>query len=178
MDNESESNAARTEQFVALLGRHERSLLAYILSLVTDWNVAEDLAQETRLRLWQQFDQYDPQKDFGAWARTIAHYQVLQYRTRRGREPLQFDDTIFASVADTAASRVDDAPRRLSALAFCLEKLGESKQRILRRLYGDNETLRDIASSEDRSYASTRQNVVRIRRALRDCTEKKIGSDS
>lgn len=56
----------RTREFLRLLGQHERRLRGFILSLVPHWADAEDIAQEVRIRLWEQFDNYDPAKDFGA----------------------------------------------------------------------------------------------------------------
>lgn len=166
------------EQFVELLGQHERPLLAYIFSLVADWNVAEDLAQETRLRLWRQFDQYDPNKDFGAWARTIAHYLVLQHRTHQSRERLQFQDDVLETVAEAAANRMSDTPARLAALAACVEALSQAKQQLLRRLYSGRETMRDLAAQERVSHASMRQRIMRIRGALRKCIERRLKSEN
>ena len=53
-------------EFLRLLGEHERRLRGFILALVPHWADADDIAQEVRLRLWEQFDDYDPAKDFGA----------------------------------------------------------------------------------------------------------------
>ena len=71
-DSSNPADPRSTEQFVELLGRNERQLSAYVLTLVADWNDAHDVLQEVRLRLWQQFADYDPAGDFGAWARSIA----------------------------------------------------------------------------------------------------------
>ena len=58
----------RTEEFLRLLNQHERAVNAYILTLNPHWADAEDIAQETRLRLWKQFDKYQPGTDFCAGA--------------------------------------------------------------------------------------------------------------
>ena len=59
-------NDDNIQQFLLLLGRHERWLQAFVLSLVPNWADADDIVQEVRICLWQQFDSYDPTKDFGA----------------------------------------------------------------------------------------------------------------
>ena len=80
-DNEKQTNE-HVERFVQLLSKCERRLNDYVLSLVPNWADAEEVLQETKLRLWQQYHEYDPTKDFGAWACTIAYYQVLTMRKR------------------------------------------------------------------------------------------------
>ena len=81
----SPTNNERTREYLRLLGQHERRLRGFILSLVPNRADADDIAQEVKIRLWEQFDSYDPTKDFGVWARTIAHYQVLTYREKQSR---------------------------------------------------------------------------------------------
>lgn len=75
MQHDSDSNLDhddRATEFLRLLNEHERALNAYILTLNPHWADAEDIAQEMRLRLWKQFDKYEPGTDFCAWGRSIA----------------------------------------------------------------------------------------------------------
>ena len=60
------TNDDRVNQYIQLLAKHERRLRGYILALVPNYADAEDVAQDVRIRLWEQFDRYDPAKDFGA----------------------------------------------------------------------------------------------------------------
>ena len=64
----------KTEQFLELLGACERSLFAYVYALAPNWQDAEEIMQRVRIRIWQQFDQYDEAKSFDAWARAIAEW--------------------------------------------------------------------------------------------------------
>ena len=61
----------KTVEFLRLLLQHERRIRAYILALVPNWADADDLYQETTVRLWEQFADYNPEKEFGAWACTV-----------------------------------------------------------------------------------------------------------
>ena len=81
---------------------HSR-LKSYILTLVPNLADAEQIAQETSLRLWEQFDRYDPSLgDFSAWARTIAHFQVMTYRKKLSRERIVFSSALIDALAETA----------------------------------------------------------------------------
>ena len=96
------SNDERVRQFVQLLGQHERPLQAFILSLVPNWADADDIAQEARIRLWEQFDSYDPAMDFGGWARAIAKYLVLTYYKRQ----LRHEKLMSAALVETIAEEI------------------------------------------------------------------------
>ncbi len=131
-------NPCHTEnckQFIALLAKHERRLSGYVLSLVPDWADAEEIVQETKTRLWEQFDQYDPSKDFGAWACTIAYYQILTLRQRSRRQHTalgqEFLDTVAAKFEQVAEGETD----RSRALAVCLQKLTPSQRALVKRCY-------------------------------------------
>ena len=60
---------------------------------------ADDLYQETTVRLWEQFPDYDPEQEFGAWACTIAYYMVLAHRKKSSREKGRFSQAFVNAVA-------------------------------------------------------------------------------
>lgn len=167
----SPTNDERTRKYLRLLGQHERRLRGYILSLVPHWADADDIAQEVRIRLWEQFDSYDPTKDFGAWSRTIAHYQILTHREKLARHGKLISAQFIEAIAEEAAaiSRELDASER--ALADCFAKLPESKRELLLRYYSNGQTARTIAQELGRSFDATRQAILRTRLTLSDCVE-------
>ena len=71
MDSRNPNCERQTKDFLVLFQQHERQIYGYILSLVPNIASADDISQNTSLRLWERFDQFDPNKDFGAWARAI-----------------------------------------------------------------------------------------------------------
>jgi RNA polymerase sigma-70 factor, ECF subfamily len=161
----------RREQFVRLFGRYERGLYGYILSLLPDMAAADEVSQETGLLLWKEFDRFDPGTDFGAWARTIAYYQVLAYRKKAERERLQFDSELLEVLADRASARWNELVARQSHLMDCLAQLSEFKQQVLRLYYRFGMTAKAVAEQLGRKVAAVEKTLVRTRRALYDCIE-------
>ncbi|MBN1393431.1 MAG: sigma-70 family RNA polymerase sigma factor [Pirellulales bacterium] len=164
-------NDQRTLQYLTLLGRHERRLRGYILALVPNWADADDIAQEVRIRLWEQFDEYDPAKDFGAWARTIAYYQVLTHREKQSRRQSKISRRCVELVAEEAAAISAELDAAEQALKDCFEKLPQVKRDLLLRYYSGRWTTREIAAESGRSFDATRQAILRTRSTLRDCVE-------
>ena len=74
--------------FGELVRRYERRLIRVILRFVQTQQLAEDLAQETFLRVWERIDQFDPARRFGPWLFRVGVNLTLDYlrkRKRRGR---------------------------------------------------------------------------------------------
>jgi RNA polymerase sigma-70 factor, ECF subfamily len=169
---------SRVQEFVRLLTGNERRLKSYILTLVPNLADAEQIAQETSLRLWQQFGQYDPSLgDFSAWARSIAHYQVLTFRKKQGRERIVFSSELVDALAERAAVRESELAARQEALIDCVGKLPDHARELVRLYYYAGMKLRAAAERLGRSVAATEKAIVRIRRVLYNCVNSALRKD-
>jgi RNA polymerase sigma-70 factor (ECF subfamily) len=163
--------------FVRLLTQHERLVYAYILRLVPNWNDADEILQETNVRLWEEFDRFEPGSNFGAWAVRVAHYQVLTWRKKRDRARLIFDDEALACLAATQTHDNCDEDERRSALAACLQLLPEKSRDLLARCYGGDSTIRDVAAGLRRSTEAVYKSLQRTRLALHACIERRLAGE-
>lgn len=171
-------SSQRVEQFLELLNVHDRSTYAYILSQVPNFADADQIAQEVRTRLWQQFDQYRPGSDFGAWARTIAGYLVMAHYEKCSRDRLRFGEAFLASVKEHMESRLEGASPRREALLDCLKQLSEKQREMLLGYYSDETSRKQLATRVGKAYASLRQTVCRLRGLLAECIDRRLGSAS
>lgn len=73
------------DAFGELVRRYEHRLLAVIRRFVDRPDAAEDLAQETFLRVYQRLDQFDPSRRFGPWLFQIGVNLTLDWLRRRRR---------------------------------------------------------------------------------------------
>jgi RNA polymerase sigma-70 factor, ECF subfamily len=159
-------------QFIALLTKHQQHLNRYILALVPNLADAEQIAQDTAIRLWEQFEEYDSTvASFVVWARTIAYFQVLTFRKSAGRERLVFDSELVDALADRVVVRTQLLADRQEALTDCLNKLPKHGREVIRLYYFTGMKIRAAAERLGRSVAATEKAVARIRRVLHDCVE-------
>jgi len=161
----------QTREFVRLLATHERRLNYYVLALVPHWADAEDVIQQTKLRLWEQFPSYDPTKDFGAWACTIAHYEILSLRTRAGRARVEFSQQFIERVAEAIPRAIEERDGRLNKLRACLQKLTDWQRDLLQRCCVADDSVTQVARELNRKVDSTRKALLRIRHRLYRCME-------
>ncbi len=167
----------RSREFVVLLGKHDRQLLHYILSLVPHFADAEELTQQVRILLWEQFDSYDRSKDFGKWSRAIAYYKVLAYRKQSPRKPLQLSDESLAALAAESEDMAPEIDEHYQALRLCLDQLNQAKRELLMRYYSHPGSMRELAEQLGRSFDSVRHSILRTRQALAQCIEKTLTSE-
>lgn len=170
----SAGNNAGAERFVALLGAHEREVFAYVYTLLANWNDAQEVMQRVRIRLWQQFDRYDQEKPFGAWARAVAYYLVLAFRKEQSRQREFFSQKIMELVSDTFEEVSEAVAERREALLDCVEKLRADQRRLVDVYYSRNQQISQVAETLGVEPGTLRQSLFRIRKILRECVRRTV----
>lgn len=162
-------------EFVRLLAEHERQLSAYVHTLIPLWQDAEDVLQNTKLRLWQQFDSFRSGADFGAWAIAISNYMIRTHRKNCQRQRVCFSDDLLDKISQyvpaVSSSLQDD---RASALVECVRMLNDASRKLLRRFCTGQQTIKDIAGELGQKPSATRMTLLRIRRSLFECVQKHL----
>ena len=95
--------------FEVLLGRHRKPVFNFILRYVGDRETAEDLLQETFMRVIKGADAYKRQAKFTTWLYTIArNLCVDQTRRRKHRKHASLDAPMAAD--DDSGTLLDVLP--------------------------------------------------------------------
>jgi RNA polymerase sigma-70 factor, ECF subfamily len=162
----------RHEVFLELLTLHQRGLYGYIYVFVSNPTDAEDLLQQTTLRLWQTFDEFDLNRSFPAWARRIAHREVLHYLREKRRSRVVFDDDVVARLAKIRQDREEMQLLDTGNLTRCIEELSANDRRLLKLCYTAKRNIKAAASALERPAASVYVSLVRVRRLLMDCIRR------
>ena len=63
---------------VQLIANHQKDMMHYVYSLTLNWSDAEDVIQETNVRLWEQRDDYDTTKPNGQPRRCVSNEMAEQ----------------------------------------------------------------------------------------------------
>ena len=168
----------RTREFISLLQANDRQLHGFILALVSDWNVADDLVQQTSIKLWEQFDQYRPEEDFGAWARAIARFEVLNYFNSIRRDRHVFSEAFMETVSRRSSALGHQQEQRRGALEKCLGELHERHRELIQRCYARGASIKSVAESLGRSLEATYKSVQRIRQTLHSCIDRRLKQET
>jgi RNA polymerase sigma-70 factor (ECF subfamily) len=164
------------ERIVGLIARHQPEIHRYVMSLLPNRMLADDVVQETNLVLWRKAAEYDPAQPFLPWALTIAWYQVKAARRDSGRDRHVFDDTLVEILA--AEHREHDAHEGAleAALEKCLGELSESNRRLILARYAPGASVQDLAAERKQTPTALSLVLMRIRKALETCIERKLAT--
>src|SRR5947209_8911102 len=83
-----------------LFGRHRVALYRWLLRLVGDEALAEDLLSDVFLDVWRQAAAFEARSSVSTWLLAIARYKALS--ARRRRPDVELDEKIASRVADPA----------------------------------------------------------------------------
>ena len=84
--------AGDRDAFALLLGRYQRPMITFCYSFMRDSGIAEDLAQETFLRVYRNAGRYKPIAKFSTWLYRIAtNLCINELKKRRLRQTLPLD---------------------------------------------------------------------------------------
>lgn len=170
---ESESQ----EQFVRQLTEHQNRLYGYVYSLLGDHSRAADVVQEINLVLWRKVDEFHPDKPFLPWAFAIARFQVLACLRDQKRDRLLLDAELVEVMSGEVEQQAEQFDVLRSGLRQCLQLLASDHRDLIEQHYYHAKPLSDIADAVDRTVGSIKVAMLRIRRQLADCVQKRLAAE-
>ena len=157
--------------FSMLVHRHTQSIHAFIYRLCGNQGDAEDITQETFLRLWQRASNWTPDTvRFTTWLHQIARNLCIdQFRREQSKKRTAFHENVVSSDS-TFESIEDDAQRR--AVRNAIRTLPERQRTAIVLCQVQGWTQLDAAKVLDTSVDGIQALIGRARRALRDTLVK------
>jgi RNA polymerase sigma-70 factor (ECF subfamily) len=85
-----------------LLARYERPVFSLIFRMVRDRETAEDLAQETFIKVLNNLDRYSPEFKFSSWLFKIANNLTIDHLRRRRVNTISIEGAPDAITSESA----------------------------------------------------------------------------
>src|ERR1700686_3797421 len=154
-----------------LYDRYGRLVYSLILRVVHDAGIAEDLVQETFLRVWNRVGGFDAQKgSMGPWLLAVARNRAIDYlRSAGGRErnsvefeenahPAQYGDMEKDILSSDKARRVKSA----------IEKLSPNQRQVIELAYFEGLSQTEMAQRMGQPLGTVKTWVRTALKNLRD----------
>ncbi|HEX7117154.1 MAG TPA: sigma-70 family RNA polymerase sigma factor [Longimicrobiales bacterium] len=144
----------REKAYRELIGRYERPVISIIYRLVRDRELAEDLAQDTFIKVLNALDRYDPKQKFSSWIFRIAHNTAIDRLRKREVDTLSLDGSPHAQTPDAIeATRIvavsaDESPEDFTAS----REIGQEIEKAIARLRPEYRTAIILWHVEGRPY--------------------------
>ena len=148
-----------------LCSRHAARIRAFVLRLLQNGADADDVVQETFLRLWLHALEYEPRARVVTWLCQIAHnLAVDRLRTRQRLRPLPDDEAMPISARQP---RLLDEKRRAEALERAIAALPERQAAAIELVHRQGLTGAEASEVMGVGAEALESLLSRARRALK-----------
>ena len=154
-----------------LYDRYGRMAYSLVLRVVRDGAIAEDLVQETFLRVWNRVHSIDSEKgSLGPWLLAIARNRAIDYlRSSAGRErkAVELDETDHAPLYSgmEADILISDQARRVKV---AMEKLAPNYRTVMELAYFEGLSQSEMAVQMGQPLDTIKTWVRTALQSLRD----------
>ena len=168
------------EAFDTLLRRHQDRIFSYILRIIKNEDIANDIFQETFVKAIQtiRLGRYTENGKFPAWISRIAHNLIIDYYRQEKSENLQSADLTDVDILnrkelceDTIEDIMISNPIR-DDVKYLIEELPELQKEVLMMRYYQNLSFKEIAEitgvSINTALGRMRYAILNLRRIARE----------
>ncbi len=170
--------SSASEQFITLLNAAHGRLLGFLRVMLGNGADAEDVLQRASMTIWRKFEEYDPSRDFFAWASSFAFYEAKNFQRTAARSRLHFDDELLQRLADERVPDLDHRDARLAAMDRCLEELDDAGRELVREFYLNNTQVAALAERLGRAPQTLYNKLNALRRLLGDCMKHRLAEEA
>jgi RNA polymerase sigma-70 factor (ECF subfamily) len=167
--------------FRELVRRYQRPVFSLIYRMVRDRETAEDLAQETFVKVLNAIDSYRPEHKFSSWIFKIANNAAIDHLRRREPDLLSLDgapDAVSVERQEATALQVRDVgetpldeleARELgSHIETAIARLRPEYRACIMLRHVEGRAYEEIAAILDLPLGTVKTYIHRARAELRD----------
>jgi len=152
--------AGQPAAFAELVCRYERAAIITAHSLVGDFHLAQDAAQEAFVIAYQRLDQLRGAASFGPWLLRIVRRRAVRLGQRRKAAPMSAEGV-------DRAEAVPDWIEPYEEVVHHLARLPEHERIIVVMRHVDGRSIREIAEATGRPVGTITKQLSRAMERLR-----------
>ena len=169
------------QAFEVLLSRHKNKVYNYILSLVKDKSLADDIFQDTHIKIVNTLKSgtYRDEGKYIQWVMRIAHNLVIDHFRKNQRFPTVRTDENF-DIFDVLGNSEESIEQKIireqinSDVKKLIRQLPEEQRKVLIMRHYSNMSFKDIAEKTDVSINTAlgrmRYALINLRRMAEEKT--------
>jgi RNA polymerase sigma-70 factor, ECF subfamily len=144
----------RDDAFRELIRRYERPVFSLVFRMVRDRELAEDLAQDTFIKVLNHIDRYRPEFKLSSWLFKIANNVAIDHLRRRQLDTVSMDGSPHAASAEAIESTSFDVavPQESALEEMEAKELGSAIEQAIARLRPEYRSCIMLRHVEGRSY--------------------------
>jgi len=155
--------------YALLVDCYRARIFAFVATMVTCREDAEELAQDCFVKAYAQLAQYDSQRSsFYTWLRCIAYRLCLDHIHRHPGVWFETDEQTLQAIPDDEADSVldTDDDQRIRLLIEAIHRLPPTERLLVQQHYFEQQPLSVIAEVTDTDAGTLATRLHRIRKKL------------
>lgn len=163
------------DNLLRLLLAQRAMIVGYIVSIVRDAHLAEDIFQDVALIVLKKGGTLEDPAAFPAWARKIARFEALNMLRRQNRGPQHLDNSVLNLLEDHWDAADATSPSTATeAVRECIQKLPPRSRQLVELRYRDNISGKSLADRLTQSLNTVYVALSRVHRALSSCVKLRL----
>ena len=127
-----------------LYARHNVRVYRFILRIVGDTSVAEDLVSQVFLDVWRTAGQFEGRSQVSTWMLAIARFKALTALRNRRHEDIEQDEVLqIADTADTPEAAMNRS-QTSSQLRSAISQLSPAHREIIDLVYYHEKSVEEV----------------------------------
>lgn len=164
---ESIADGNRTAMHI-LYARHNVRVYRFIMRIVRDTSVAEDLVSQVFLDVWRTAAQFEGRSQVSTWLLSIARFKALTSLRQRRFEDIDQDDVReIPDEADTPEASFDRATTS-EILRACVAKLSPAHREIINLVYYHEKSVEEVGAIIGIPQSTVKTRMFYARKQLAD----------
>lgn len=157
-------NGERLAAFELVAERYESKVYRLCVAFLRDSAAAQDVAQESMLRVWKALPSYNSRAALSTWIYAITRNRCLT-ALASGQKALSLsDETVEAEAGAVAAA--DGGAETVAALHRLVEELPEVPRRVITLFYFEERSVAEVATLLGCPEGTVKTHLFRARAAL------------
>jgi RNA polymerase sigma-70 factor (ECF subfamily) len=128
-----------------LYTRHNLRIYRFILRIVGNEAVAEELTHEVFLDVWKNASKFEGRSEVSTWLLAVARHEALGMLRRKSAQPLHPDEASLTEDLSENAEQTADRSKTNAILAICLTRLSPAHREVVDLVYYHGRTVQDAA---------------------------------
>jgi RNA polymerase sigma-70 factor, ECF subfamily len=161
------------DALAVLMEQYQHRLYRYLLRLVSQPSTAEDLFQQTWLRVMERIRKYDPQRSFEGWLFSVAHNLAIDHLRRK--QPKSLNEPSFAGEIPSDVAQTENAgaldrlisQERRDLISKTIGNLSPAFREVITLRFEEEMKLEEIAATLSLPMGTVKTRLHRALKALK-----------
>ena len=155
--------------FACLLDKYSRPIHSLILKVVRSQEEAEELAQDTFMKVFKNLASFKGDCSFSTWIYRIAYNTAISSVRKKSYEFLAIEETTLENVSEEEVTNLfgqTESTEQVQRLEVALEQLLPDERALILLFYWKEKTIEELVSITGLTASNIKVKLHRIRKKL------------